>query len=279
MAAVTAVTAETIAVMIVTTAVTTETIAAATAAVTEATTIAVAMTIMTIVTVAFRSLINSGAGGAGMLIATVVVRLTATDAVTAAIARMIVTATRRTAAMVLTAAMVYHSTVIPASQTTIPVMRSASTVEAGRIVETSVTATIAEIHVRTVVEETANGIVTVDGIVPCATVPEEGMQEVVCSSKQRVLPIQQDVTQVGIAIGQVVTVGIVCGLHTQQIIQVDLIAVFILLFVQIQLIGHLVREEQSLLASLVIAHGGNRGECHEGEREGENHLFHKAYLF
>ena len=117
------------------------------------------------------------------------------------------------------------------------------------------------------IEEVAVGIVAIDGERPSTTVPKKRMEEVVGRSEDAVLPVEEDVTQVGIAVDEIVAVDIIGRLHTEQIVEVDLVAIFVLLVVEVELIRHLIGEEQSLLASLLVIHCMQRNNCEETHEE------------
>lgn len=127
--------------------------------------------------------------------------------------------------------------------------------------------TIVQVNGGTMIEEVAVGIVAIDGERPSTTVPKKRMEEVVGRSEDAVLPVEEDVTQVGIAVDEIVAVDIIGRLHTEQIVEVDLVAIFVLLVVEVELIRHLIGEEQSLLASLLVIHCMQRNNCEETHEE------------
>ena len=128
-------------------------------------------------------------------------------------------------------------------------------------------ATIVKVYGRTIVVVISVGIVAIDGESPSATIPKERVEEIIGSSEDSILPVEQNVTKVGITIGEITTVNVVGCLYAEQIVEVDLVAVFVLLVVEVQLIGHLVGEEQSLLASLLVVHCMQRDSCEETHEE------------
>ena len=104
-------------------------------------------------------------------------------------------------------------------------------------------------------------------------------EEVVGRHEEGVLPVIEDVAQVGVAIGEVVAVDIALVAHAEEIVEVDLVAVVVLLVVEIELVGHLVGEEACLLAGFFVVHGTQCGESAEAQHEGGQDLFHIAYMF
>ena len=153
------------------------------------------------------------------------------------------------------------------AEAAIPAMGATRSIEACMEVVSTMTTAIVPEDSGTIVEEMSVGIVAIDGERPCATVPEQRMEEIVGSSEDAVLPIKEDVTQISIAIDEVVAIDIIRRLHAEQIVEVDLVAIFVLLVVEIELIRHLIGEEQSLLASLLVIHCMQRNNCDETHEE------------
>ena len=124
------------------------------------------------------------------------------------------------------------------------------------MIETTVTATIGMVNSGIAIVVISYTIIAIDGEEPAIVKPRERTEEIVRSSENGILPIVEDVAKVCIAVGQIISIDIVCRLDAEQIVEVDLIAVVVLLIIEIQFVGHLVREETGLLASLSIAHCG-----------------------
>ena len=87
-----------------------------------------------------------------------------------------------------------------------------------------------------------------DGVVPAVSSPAYGAHEVVDCCVEPVLPVEEYVAQVLVAILPVVAEGIGGIVHGQEIVEVYLISTVVLLSCQIQLVCHLVRQEPGLLA-------------------------------
>ena len=126
---------------------------------------------------------------------------------------------------------------------------------ASAIVMPGVAAAIDGIEPRiTVVEIVTVRIAGVDTKVPVTSVPVERTVEIACRTEGTILPVEQDITEVQVTVCPVGTVKVVIVIDTQQIVEVDLESCLILILGKIQLVGHLVGEEQSLTACLLVAH-------------------------
>ena len=119
----------------------------------------------------------------------------------------------------------------------------------------------------------------VDAEVPVACAPVEGAIEVRGIQIQTILPIEEDIAQVEITALPIDAIEVVLCVYAHEVIEVYLVGCFILLFREVELIGHLVGQEQSLLAGLLVAHGACR--CYECEQchKGGHHLLHILVCF
>ena len=129
------------------------------------------------------------------------------------------------------------------------------------------------------IEVVAVRIAGVDAKVPVACAPVEGAIEVRGIQIQTILPIEEDIAQVEITALPIDAVEVVLCVYAHEVIEVYLVGCFILLFREVELIGHLVGQEQSLLAGLLVAHGACR--CYECEQchKGGHHLLHILVCF
>ena len=131
------------------------------------------------------------------------------------------------------------------------------------------------------VEVVAVGIAGIDAEVPVAAVPVARAIEIRGCQVGVVLPVEQDVTQVEIALCPVNTVEVGLRVDAHQVVEVDLVGSLILLLGEVQFVCHLVGEEQSLLAGLLVTHCACRQS--EGQQccHGYQKSFHcrKFYLF
>ena len=159
-----------------------------------------------------------------------------------------------------------HRAAVVAAQASAPV-RTTAAIVAGSEEVAPVSAAIAYVDVGTMVEEVAIGVVAIDGEGPYTAVPEQRVEEIVGGCEDGVLPVEEYVAQVGVAIAQVSAIDIVGSLHAHQVVEIDLVAVLILLVVEVELVGHLVGEEESLLAGLFVAHGCCRKDAAENHCE------------
>ena len=135
------------------------------------------------------------------------------------------------------------------------VVAVAMIVAVGPMMMPGMTAAIGGIEVRTSeIEEVTMGVAEIDAEVPVACVPVEWTIEIAGCHEGVPLPVEQDVAQIQVATLPVDAVNIVAARHSHQVVKVDLVCCLVLLISQIQLIRHLVGQEQGLLASLLIAH-------------------------
>ena len=144
----------------------------------------------------------------------------------------------------------------------------------------SMTATIGGIEVRaSEVEIVTVWVTAIDAEVPVTSLPVKRAVEIGGCHKGVPLPIEQYVTQVEVTALPIGTEHIVTPRYTHQIVEIDFVCSFVLFVCQVQLIRHLVGEEQGLVAGLLIAHGVCRNaECQHGQ-QCEKHLLHNRIIF
>lgn len=125
------------------------------------------------------------------------------------------------------------------------------------------TSAILNEHAWTVVEEeiVAVWVAGVDTEVPVAGIPVERAVEISRGNVCAILPVEQYVAQVEVALTPIVTVEVVVCIDTHEVVEVYLVGSLILCVAEIKFIRHFVGEEQSLLACLFVAHGFCRN-CH-----------------
>ena len=127
---------------------------------------------------------------------------------------------------------------------------------------------VGEHEVRTTEEEVvAMRIARIDTEVPEAIAPVERTVEVRGTAVSAILPVEQDVAQVEVALPPVDTVEVVVVVNTHEVVEIDLIGCFILLVGEVKLIGHLIREEKRLIARLAVTHGRSAQRDREQECE------------
>ena len=114
----------------------------------------------------------------------------------------------------------------------------------------------------------------IDAEVPIASVPVQRTIEIGSCDEGIPLPVKQDIAQIEIAALPIGAIHIVTAGDTHQIVKIDLVGSLVLFVSEIQLISHLVSQEQGLVASLLIAHCICRDGCCQHHHHCEKHLFH-----
>ena len=107
---------------------------------------------------------------------------------------------------------------------------------------------------RAEIEERAIRIAGIDGEVPEAGIPIERTIEIGCCQISLILPVEQYVVEVSVAIFPIRAIQVVGRIDADEIIKVYLVSSLILVVGEVQLVSHLVGKEQSLLSCLVITH-------------------------
>ena len=116
--------------------------------------------------------------------------------------------------------------------------------------------TIGIVEVRTAeIEVVTIRIAGVDTEVPVTSFPVKRTIEIGSSDKSIPLPVEEYIAQVQVAALPVGSEHISTARDSHQVVEVDFVACLILLICQIQLVGHLVGQEQCLVTGLLIAHG------------------------
>ena len=114
----------------------------------------------------------------------------------------------------------------------------------------------------------------IDAEVPITGVPVQRTIEIRSCDEGIPLPVKQDIAQIEITALPIGSVHIVTAGDTHQVVEIDLIGCLVLLVSEIQLISHLVGQEQGLVAGLFIAHCVCRDGCCHHHHQCENHLLH-----
>jgi len=100
--------------------------------------------------------------------------------------------------------------------------------------------------------------IRIDGVnseVPVPCVPIERAVEIVGSAIESILPVEEYVTQVEVTSCPVVGIKVTCHINVHQVVEVNLVSGLILVVGEIELVCHLVGQEEGLLPCLLIAHG------------------------
>lgn len=111
--------------------------------------------------------------------------------------------------------------------------------------------------------ERANGIVSINAEVPYASVPVERTIEIACCTEGIPLPVVEYYLHIEVALTPTFSIDIVNSVDIHEVVEVDLVSSLILLLGQVELIGHLISKEQSLLTSLLVSHSLNTSHCCE----------------
>ena len=120
----------------------------------------------------------------------------------------------------------------------------------------AVASTVHGVKVRcTEIEVVTVWIAGVHTEVPIACIPIKRAIEIGGIAVHAVLPIKQNVTQVQIAALPVESEQVVIVVDAHQVVEVNLVCSLILVIGEVQLVGHLVRQEQGLPTRLVVTHG------------------------
>ena len=118
-----------------------------------------------------------------------------------------------------------------------------------------VSTAIGHIEVRTSeVEVVAVRVTGIDAEVPVAGVPVQRTIEIGGCDESVPLPVEQDIAQIEVATLPIGSIHVVTAGDTHQVVEVDLIGGLILFVCEIQLVSHLVGQEQGFVAGLLVAH-------------------------
>ena len=163
----------------------------------------------------------------------------------------------RRRAEITTVPAVVHAVVLPVGRTVVATM--SVIVSMTSMVVPGMSATIGGIEVRTSeVEIVTVRITQIDAEVPVACLPVERTVEIAGCHKGVPLPVEENIAEVEITTLPVGAEYVGTSCDTHQIVEVDLVGCLVLGIRQVQLVGHLVGEEQGLVAGLLVAHGFGR---------------------
>ena len=132
-------------------------------------------------------------------------------------------------------------------------------------------------HCGTVEEHPSDTIAGVDGEGPATGAPDDGTVEPLTGHEAVVLPGAEHIAQVAVANLPPKSEHVGAGIYIEQVVEVDLIHCLILCCCQSELVGHLVCQEERLVACGVVRHccggDGYRHHHHQG-----HHLLHVFYV-
>jgi len=136
-------------------------------------------------------------------------------------------------------------------------------------------------HGASEVEVVAMRITGVNAEVPETITPVEWAIEIAGCTECLPLPVQQNVTHIQVSTLPVVPIHIIVAGHSHQVVEVDFVGCLVLLVGQVQLISHLVRQEQCLVACLFVAHCLARCCYRQHCYQGYHYLLHhrNCYMF
>ena len=221
--------------------------------------------------------------------ASVACAVVASEAATASVAgSAVVVATRyagratTASAIVATVPSVAHAAVTVASTGNVGTELVATVlIEATASVHApAVSATVGDVEVWTSeVEVVAARIAGIDAEVPVASLPEQGTVEIGCGAESLPLPGIENVAQVQVAALPIGAEHIVTAGDAHQIVEIDLVGGLILSIGKVQLIGHLVGQEQGFAAGLFITHGVCLYCYRQYGKEGKHQLLHSRIFF
>jgi hypothetical protein len=158
--------------------------------------------------------------------------------------------------VITTVPSVTHAEVVVARNCRTEVLAMMLIVASPAVHPPAVPTTVGHIEVRTSeVEVVTVRVAGIDAEMPVACFPEERTIEIGGGQIGFPLPSMQDELQVGIAALPVEAKHVVTTSDTHQIIKVDFVGSLILGIGQIQLVCHLVGQEQGLSPCLLVAHG------------------------
>ena len=136
-------------------------------------------------------------------------------------------------------------------------------------------------HWASEVEVVAMRIAGINAEVPETIAPVEWAIEIASCTECLPLPVEQNVTHIQVTTLPVSAIYIVIACHPHQVVEVDFIGSLVLFVGQVQLISHLVRQEQCLVACLFVAHCLARCCYRQHCYQGYHYLLHhrNCYMF
>ena len=129
------------------------------------------------------------------------------------------------------------------------------------------------------VEVVTARIAGIDAEMPEAGVPVERTVEIGGGTEGIPLPRIEYIAQVQVAALPVGAEHITAARDAHQVVQVDFVGCLILRVSQVQLVCHLVGEEQGLLACLLVAHRVCTGCYRQHGKQGHHKLLHSRMFF
>ena len=101
---------------------------------------------------------------------------------------------------------------------------------------------------------------------PNAHVPVDRTVEIVEIAESPVLPIDEDMAHIDITVCPINAEDVRLAADATEVVEVYLIGSLVLVLSEVELVSHLVGEEERLLARLLEAHGAGIDYCNEGDK-------------
>ena len=133
-------------------------------------------------------------------------------------------------------------------------------------------------HCGTVEEHPSDTVAAVDGEGHAGVGPDDGTVEPLAGQEAVILPGAEHIAQVAVTDIPPKAENVGAGIEVEQVVEIDLIHCLILCCCESELVGHLVTEEEGLVACGVVRHccggDGYRHHHHHG-----HHLLHNRIVF
>ena len=120
-------------------------------------------------------------------------------------------------------------------------------------------------HRASEVEIVAVRVAGVDSEPPIARFIIERTVEIIGCTVGTILPIVEDIAQVGVPSAPIYAVKVVVSVDAHEVVEIDFVSSLILIVGQIEFVSHLVGKEKGLLACLFVAHRTD-SKCESEER-------------
>ena len=176
---------------------------------------------------------------------------------------------------------VAHAETVIVGAVTVSVAELTSVIPAASaVVVPAVSTVIGHVEVRaSEVEIGTVRIASIDAEVPVACAPIERTVEVACIEVGAILPVEQNIAQVEVTALPIESIEVVYTVDAHQIVEVDFVCGLILILSEVQLVSHLVGQEQGLVACLFVTHCLCCACHHEQCGQRDDHSLHSRIFF
>lgn len=120
---------------------------------------------------------------------------------------------------------------------------------------------------RTMEEEIVAVVVVPKGAIPCSAHPSQWTDEVVCCPIYLPLPVIEYVTEVGIAVVPPYAIEVSCRIHVEEVFEIHLINEVVLLWREVEFVGHFVGKEVGLCLCVPQIHAESRDAADDSDDE------------